>query len=90
MVPVVAVRVAVIGVGHLGKHHARILAAMPGVQLVGIVDTNLGRVTEIASEYGTRPSMDPAEWVLAAEERHAADAQNAYELSFRRYERAHE
>jgi len=56
-----SLRIGVIGVGHLGKHHARILAAMPGVQLVGIVDTNLGRVTEIASEYGTRPSMDPAE-----------------------------
>jgi dihydrofolate reductase len=36
------------------------------------------------------PSIDPAEWVLAAEERHAADAQNAYELSFCRYERAQE
>jgi predicted dehydrogenase len=53
-----ALRVGVIGVGHLGKHHARILAAMPGVDLVGVVDTNLGRATEIASEYRTRPSLD--------------------------------
>jgi predicted dehydrogenase len=56
-----ALRVGVIGVGYLGKHHARILSAMPGVQLVGIVDKNLGRVTEIASEYGTRPSLDARE-----------------------------
>jgi predicted dehydrogenase len=28
----------VIGVGHLGRHHARLLAAMPGVQLVGVAD----------------------------------------------------
>ena len=33
-------RVAVIGVGHLGQHHARILAALPGVELVAVVDTN--------------------------------------------------
>src|SRR5262252_2169974 len=54
-------RIGVIGVGYLGKHHARILSAMPGVELVGIVDKNLGRVTEIASEYGTRPSLDARE-----------------------------
>ena len=41
-------RVAVIGVGALGKHHARILAAMPGVDLVGIVDINEARAREIA------------------------------------------
>jgi predicted dehydrogenase len=58
-----SLRIGVVGVGHLGKHHARILSAMPGVQLVGVVDSNLGRVTEIASEYGTRPSMDPAELI---------------------------
>ena len=29
---------AVIGVGHLGQHHARLLAAMPDVELVGVVD----------------------------------------------------
>ena len=58
-----SVRIGVIGVGFLGKHHARILAAMPGVELVGVVDKNLGRVTEIASEYGTRASIDPRELI---------------------------
>jgi predicted dehydrogenase len=53
-----SLRIAVVGVGHLGKHHARILSAMPGAELVGVVDTHLGRATEIASEYRTRPSMD--------------------------------
>ena len=42
-------RVAVIGVGALGRHHARILAALPGVDLVGIVDVNEPRAREIAS-----------------------------------------
>jgi predicted dehydrogenase len=47
-------RVGVIGVGHLGQHHARILAAMPQVDLVAVVDTKTGRADEIASQYGTR------------------------------------
>jgi len=45
-------RVAVVGVGHLGQHHARLLAAMDGVQLVGIVDTKAGRAAEVASKLG--------------------------------------
>ena len=28
-------RVGVVGVGHLGRNHARILAAMPGVDQIG-------------------------------------------------------
>ena len=32
------IRVGVIGVGHLGKHHARILSSMPGVELFGALD----------------------------------------------------
>ena len=41
-------RVAVIGVGALGKHHARILAALPEAELVAIVDINEARAREIA------------------------------------------
>lgn len=40
--------VAVIGVGHLGKEHARIYQAMDGVRLVGVVDTNATRARTIA------------------------------------------
>jgi predicted dehydrogenase len=47
-----ALRVGVIGVGHLGQHHARLLAAMDDVQLAGIVDINQGRAREIAERYG--------------------------------------
>ena len=51
-------RVAVIGVGHLGQHHARLLAAMPGVELVGVVDTKPGRAEEIAAKYGAPAFTD--------------------------------
>jgi predicted dehydrogenase len=53
-------RVAVIGVGHLGRHHARILAAMEGVDLVGVVDTNEPRARDIAETHGTRAIADAA------------------------------
>lgn len=33
-------RVAVVGVGALGRHHARILSTMPGVELVAVADPN--------------------------------------------------
>ncbi|MGH9220278.1 MAG: Gfo/Idh/MocA family oxidoreductase, partial [Vicinamibacterales bacterium] len=47
-------KAAVIGVGHLGKHHARILASMPGVSLAGVVDINRERAAQIATQYNTR------------------------------------
>src|SRR6186997_2295768 len=52
-------RAAVIGVGHLGRHHARILASLPGVSLAGVVDINKERAAEIAREYGTTAYSDP-------------------------------
>jgi predicted dehydrogenase len=54
-------RVAVVGVGHLGKHHARILATLPDVSLVAVVDTNRPRAEEIAAVYQTRPLFDAGE-----------------------------
>lgn len=48
-------RVAVVGVGHLGRHHARLLATLPGVTLVGVADTNAARAAEIAQAAGTTP-----------------------------------
>lgn len=47
-------RIAVIGVGYLGQHHARLLASMEGVELIGVVDTKPGRADEVAAKYGTR------------------------------------
>jgi predicted dehydrogenase len=51
-------RIAVIGVGHLGKHHARILSALPGAELVAVVDTNRRRAEEIAAANGTHAAFD--------------------------------
>lgn len=46
-------RVGVIGVGHLGQHHARLLAAMPGVELAGVVDYDAERAALVAGRCGT-------------------------------------
>ncbi len=43
------VKVAVVGVGHLGQHHARIYGELPGVELVGVADTSEARRREIGS-----------------------------------------
>jgi len=53
-------RVAVVGVGHLGRHHARILATLDGVELVGVVDTDRGRAEEIARAVGSSAWSDAA------------------------------
>jgi predicted dehydrogenase len=76
------VRLAVIGVGHLGRHHARILADLAGVQLVAVVDINRGRAEEIASQYGAASHTDwravmgavDAVTIAAPTEAHAAIA----------------
>jgi predicted dehydrogenase len=51
-------KAVVIGVGHLGKHHARILASLPGATLSGVVDSNAARAAQIAAEYGTSAFAD--------------------------------
>src|SRR5688572_20643031 len=51
-------KVAVIGVGHLGKHHARLYAEMAGVELVGIVDILPDRAAEIAKACRTHALTD--------------------------------
>lgn len=42
------IRAGVIGVGHLGRHHARIYSEMSQVELVGIYDTNPDQARQIA------------------------------------------
>jgi predicted dehydrogenase len=49
-------RVGVVGVGHLGQHHARIYHKM-GV-LAGVADVSTARATEIAALYGVPPFSD--------------------------------
>jgi predicted dehydrogenase len=47
-------RMAVIGVGHLGKEHARILAGLPDVELVGVADIDPEQAQTVARRCGTK------------------------------------
>lgn len=58
-----SVRVAVIGVGALGKHHARILAELPGAELVAVVDINEARAREIAGLVNTQAGTSASEMI---------------------------
>lgn len=51
-------RVGVVGVGYLGRHHARIYSELPGVELVGVVDINKERAKEVAELYSTTAFFD--------------------------------
>lgn len=53
-----SIRVAVVGVGALGRHHARLYSKNPSCQLVAVVDTNLTRAREVAAEYGGHAHQD--------------------------------
>src|ERR1700693_1540798 len=55
-------RMAVVGVGHLGKEHARILAGLPEVELVGVADVNADQAHAVARRLRTKG--DPACWPL--------------------------
>ena len=50
--------VGVIGTGALGRHHARHLSTLEGVELVGISDSNRETGERVAAEVGTRHVAD--------------------------------
>lgn len=51
-------RTAVIGVGYLGAFHAQKYASLPGVELVGVADSNSARAAEVAAACGCRAFDD--------------------------------
>jgi predicted dehydrogenase len=51
--PSTRARLAVIGVGALGRHHARLLAEMPDVELAGVADPNPEQGTTVADSCRT-------------------------------------
>jgi predicted dehydrogenase len=61
------VRLAVVGVGYLGRHHARVATSLAGVRVVGICDHHPGRAAEIAREFSL-PILPDLEAVAAEAE----------------------
>ncbi len=50
--------VAVIGVGHMGRHHARIYSQMDQVDLLAVVDLDLDRAKAVAEQFNTQAMDD--------------------------------
>ena len=51
-------RAGVIGVGHLGQHHARLYATLPGSRLVAVSDHSMERAQLIADRHEVRAFSD--------------------------------
>ncbi|GBC77043.1 scyllo-inositol 2-dehydrogenase (NAD(+)) [bacterium HR08] len=51
-------RVAVVGVGRIGKEHVRIYTSLPEATLVGVCDTDRARGEQIAAQYAVRYYAD--------------------------------
>src|SRR6266566_7371652 len=54
-------RVGVVGVGYLGRLHARIYAGMPDVELVGVADVMAEAAREVAAQHGCSAYTDANE-----------------------------
>jgi predicted dehydrogenase len=61
------VRLAVVGVGHLGRQHARVASQASGVDFVGVHDHHEGRAEEVAAAHG-QAVLSSLEDVAAAAE----------------------
>ncbi len=59
-------KVAVIGVGSMGRNHARVYSELPEAELVAIVDADLETAETIAAKHGARAYVNPEE-MLAKE-----------------------
>ena len=54
----IMLKVGVIGVGTMGRRHARVYSEMPDVELVGVSDTNATTALDVGDEYCTHAFAD--------------------------------
>lgn len=53
-----SLKIAVVGIGHLGVHHSRILSNLPDVELIGVCDINGSQARKLARQYHTTAFTD--------------------------------
>ena len=51
-------KATVIGVGEMGRHHARVYAQLPDVVLVAVADTDEARVRQVTRNWGAKAYID--------------------------------
>ncbi|WP_018290282.1 Gfo/Idh/MocA family protein [Verrucomicrobium sp. 3C] len=54
------IRIGVVGVGHIGRHHARLCAELPQTELVGVFDVDEQRCRQVAELCGAEPCVSLA------------------------------
>jgi predicted dehydrogenase len=54
----VRLRAGVVGAGHMGQYHVLVYAELPDVELVGVVDADAERASDIARRHDTQPYTD--------------------------------
>ena len=47
-------KVGVIGVGHIGREHARIYSQLPGVEFVGLYDVDPHTAEKVSQRHGVK------------------------------------
>jgi predicted dehydrogenase len=47
-------KLAVVGAGVFGRNHVRVLSRLPNVELMAVVDADLNKAQQLATEYGSR------------------------------------
>jgi predicted dehydrogenase len=62
-----SVKVGVIGVGYLGRHHARIFSELEGAELVCVCDMNSQRAEEISCTYGCSSLRNHSDMIAACD-----------------------
>jgi len=58
MKPTNSLKAAVIGVGAMGQHHARVYTALPTTTLVGVADADSERAEQVAGTHGVPAYSD--------------------------------
>lgn len=63
--PSARIKVAVVGVGRMGGHHARVYSQMPEAHLVAVCDPNLAKAQAIAEQYHCQAFSSESQLVAA-------------------------
>ncbi|MEQ8769352.1 MAG: Gfo/Idh/MocA family oxidoreductase [Phycisphaerales bacterium] len=74
------IRCGAVGVGRMGRHHARVYADLPHTELVGVVDANLERAKELASKHKSQAFATVDELIAAGVEAVSIAAPTIYHL----------
>jgi predicted dehydrogenase len=57
------IRVGVVGVGHIGRNHARLYAELAGARFTAIYDIDQAKTEQLATEFGTTPVSSLQEFI---------------------------